>query len=471
MPSPSGNRKNLLAWHGLMAASDTPLALIVLAAGKGTRMKSDLHKVLHPIAGRPMIDHLLASAADLGAGRTVVVAGHGREQLEHALAGRAVIAVQEPQLGTAHAVMQAREALAGFSGDVLVLYADVPFVRAETMRAMLDRLHAADAPSVVVLGFEPEEALAYGRVIASEGRIAKMVEHKDASDEERACRLCNSGLLAARSDALFALLERVGNDNAQGEYYLPDVVNIATGDGSACAVVVTGDPDEVAGINSRAELAEAEARWQQRRRKQAMDEGATLIAPETVWFAWDTKLGRDVTVEPNVVFGPGVTVADDVVIHAFCHIEGATLNSGVEVGPYARLRPGAVLEEKAKVGNFVEMKKAVLGKGAKANHLTYLGDAEVGAGANIGAGTITCNYDGYFKHKTVIGERAFIGSNSALIAPVRIGADAIVAAGSAVSRDVADGELRLVRAEQLVKPGWADQFHDAMKKKKAEKQD
>jgi bifunctional UDP-N-acetylglucosamine pyrophosphorylase / glucosamine-1-phosphate N-acetyltransferase len=474
MARASGNRKDLLAWLAVMAASDTPpaprpLALIVLAAGKGTRMKSDLHKVLHPIAGRPMLDHLLASAGALGAARTVVVAGHGRDQLEAALGARAAIAVQEPQLGTAHAVLQAQAALADFSGDVLVLYADVPFVRAETMRAMLERLHAPDAPSVVVLGFEPDDPLAYGSVIADGDRITKMVEHKDASEAERATRLCNSGLLAARSDALFALLERVGNDNAQGEYYLPDIVNIANADGGTCAVVVSDQPDEVAGINSRAELAEAEARWQSRRRAQAMADGATLIAPETVWFAWDTTLGRDVTVEPNVVFGPGVSVADNVVIHAFCHIEGARIASGAEVGPYARLRPGAVLEEKSKIGNFVEMKKAVLGRGAKANHLTYLGDAEVGADANIGAGTITCNYDGYFKHKTVIGERAFIGSNSALIAPLRIGADAIVAAGSAVTRDVADGELRLVRAEQLVKPGWADSFHDAMKKKKAEK--
>jgi bifunctional UDP-N-acetylglucosamine pyrophosphorylase / glucosamine-1-phosphate N-acetyltransferase len=474
MARASGNRKDLLAWLMVMVAADTPpaprpLALIVLAAGKGTRMKSDLHKVLHPIAGRPMLEHLLASADALGAARTVVVAGHGRDQLEAALGARAAIAVQEPQLGTAHAVLQAQGALADFAGDVLVLYADVPFVRPETMRAMLDRLHAADAPAVVVLGFEPDDPLAYGRVIADGDRITKMVEHKDASEAERATRLCNSGLLAARSDALFALLERVGNDNAQGEYYLPDIVNIASSDGGTCAVVVSDEPDEVAGINSRAELAEAEARWQSRRRAQAMADGATLIAPETVWFAWDTALGRDVTIEPNVFFGPGVSVADNVVIHAFCHIEGARIASGAEVGPYARLRPGAVLEEKSKIGNFVEMKKAVLGRGAKANHLTYLGDAEVGADANIGAGTITCNYDGYFKHKTVIGERAFIGSNSALIAPLRIGADAIVAAGSAVTRDVADGELRLVRAEQLVKPGWADSFHDAMKKKKAEK--
>lgn len=448
------------------SANASPLAIVILAAGKGTRMKSDLHKVLHPIAGRPMMMHLMDTASRLSPDRQVVVVGSGRDQLEAALGGKAQIAVQEPQHGTGHAVQQAEAALAGFSGDVLILYGDVPFVREETMRAMLERLHAPDAPAVVVLGFRPADTLQYGRILSDGDRITKMVEHKDATDAERACTLCNSGLMAVRSGELFGLLSRVGNTNAQGEYYLVDIVNIANAYGRTCAVVVTDDEDEVAGINSRAELAQAEGRWQQRRRAKAMADGASLIAPETVWFAWDTVLGRDVVVEPNVWFGPGVTVADRVTIHAFSHIEGATLAEGVEVGPYARLRPGAVLKENSKIGNFVEMKKATLGAGAKANHLTYLGDAEIGAGANIGAGTITCNYDGYFKHKTVIGERAFIGSNSALIAPLRIGADAIVAAGSAVSRDVADGELRLVRAEQLVKPGWADRFHDAMKKKK-----
>jgi len=452
-----------------MTSASKPLALVVLAAGKGTRMKSDLHKVLHPIAGRPMLEHLLDSARKLTPEREVVVAGHGREQLEKALRDRATIAVQEPQLGTGHAVQQAEQALAGFDGDVLILYGDVPFVRTETMRAMIERLHAPDAPAVVVLGFEPEDPLQYGRVLAhDDGRIAMMVEYKDADEEQRACSLCNSGLMAVKSADLFDLLGKVGNDNAQGEYYLVDIVNIATLEGRDCAVIVTDDPDEVGGINSRGELAEAEARWQKKRRVQAMADGVTLIAPETVFFAWDTQLGRDVTIEPNVVFGPGVSVADNVTIHAFSHLEGATLETGTSIGPYARLRPGAVLKEGARIGNFVEMKNAVLGEGAKANHLTYLGDASVGANANIGAGTITCNYDGYFKHKTVIGERAFIGSNSALIAPVKIGADAIVAAGSAVTRDVADGELRLVRGEQLVKPGWADRFHDAMKKKKAE---
>jgi bifunctional UDP-N-acetylglucosamine pyrophosphorylase / glucosamine-1-phosphate N-acetyltransferase len=454
-----------------MAARMTrPIAAVVLAAGKGTRMKSQRHKVLHPIAGRPMIEHLLGSLAELAPERTVVIVGDGREQLEAQLGGRATLVVQEPQLGTGHAVQQAEAALAGFTGDVLVLYADVPLVRAETMRAMIERLDVADdTADIVVLAFEPDEPLEYGRVIANGGRISWMVEHKDASAKERACRLCNSGLMAVRSELLFELLAQVGNDNAQGEYYLPEIVNIAIRKGGACAVITTDDPDEVAGINSRAELAGAEARWQQSRRARAMAEGATLAAPETVFFAWDTVLGRDVTVEPNVVFGPGVTVADGATIHAFCHVEGAAIGEGVSVGPFARLRPGTKLAKGVKVGNFVEVKNAELGEGAKANHLSYLGDATVGAGANIGAGTITCNYDGYFKHQTVIGERAFIGSNSALIAPVSIGADAIVAAGSAVSRDVAAGELRMVRAEQLVKPGWADRFHDAMKKKKAGK--
>ena len=446
-----------------------PIAAIVLAAGKGTRMKSTRHKVLHEIAGKAMIDHLLASVEELAPERTVAVVGEAREQLHEALGERVLFAVQDPQLGTGHAVQQAAEALAGFDGDVLVLYGDVPFVRAATMRAMIDRLNEPDAPAAVVLGFEPDDALRYGRVVAQQGRILKMVEWKDASEEERACILCNSGLLAARSEDLFALLSRVSNANAQAEYYLPDIVNIAIADGRNCAVVMGDSPDEVAGINSRAELALAERQWQDLRREEAMAEGVTLRAPETVFFSYDTRIAADVVVEQNVVFGPGVSVASGATIRAFSHLEGASVGEGCEVGPYARLRPGAVLEGGSKVGNFVEIKKATLGEGAKANHLSYIGDASVGAGANIGAGTITCNYDGYFKHKTTIGPRAFIGSNSALIAPVTIGADAIVGAGSAVSRDVADGELRMVRAEQLVKPGWADRFHDAMKRKKAEK--
>ncbi|MCB2086103.1 MAG: bifunctional UDP-N-acetylglucosamine diphosphorylase/glucosamine-1-phosphate N-acetyltransferase GlmU [Sphingomonadaceae bacterium] len=447
-------------------------AAVILAAGKGTRMKSDLHKVLHPIAGRAMIDHLMASVDTLEPAHKVVVVGAGREQLESALGDRAKTCLQEPQLGTGHAVQMAQDQLAGFDGDVLVMYGDVPFVRAATMQAMLDRLNEADGPAAVVLAFEPDDALAYGRVIADgEGRISKMVEFKDADEGERACRLCNSGLMAAKAADLWALLDRVGNDNAQGEYYLPDIVNIAIGDGRVCAAVTTDDPNEVAGINSRSELAVAERQWQEEQREHWMAEGVTLRAPETVFFSYDTQLSNDVVVEPHVVFGPGVTVASGATIRAFSHLEGATVGEGCSVGPYARLRPGAVMEKGSKVGNFVEMKKAVLGEGAKASHLTYLGDAVVGKDANIGAGTITCNYDGYFKYQTEIGDRAFIGSNSALIAPVKIGADAIVAAGSAVSRDVDAGELRMVRADQLVKPGWADRFHDTMKKKKAAQKD
>jgi bifunctional UDP-N-acetylglucosamine pyrophosphorylase / glucosamine-1-phosphate N-acetyltransferase len=446
-----------------------PVAAIVLAAGQGTRMKSDKHKVLHPIAGRPMLMHLLASVDGLDPTRKVVVVGDKADQVKAAVSGSADIALQQPQHGTGHAVQQAEAALTGFDGDVLILYGDVPFVPAGTMQAMIDRLNADDAPAVVVLAFDATDPHHYGRVIGHDnGTITKMVEYKDASPEERAWTVCNSGLMAVRAKDLFALLARVTADNAAKEYYLVDIVNIAIADGRTCAWVLTGEYD-VQGINSRAELAEAEAGWQAARRRTAMAEGATLIAPETVWFAWDTVLGRDVTIEPNVFFGPGVTVADSATIRANCHIEGAVIGARVEVGPFARLRPGTVLGEKAKIGNFVEVKKATFGAGAKANHLSYIGDAEVGAGANIGAGTITCNYDGYFKYKTVIGERAFIGSNSALIAPVKIGADAIVAAGSAVSRDVLDGELRLVRAEQLVKPGWADRFHEAMRKKKADK--
>lgn len=450
-----------------MSAATVPLAVIVLAAGKGTRMKSDLHKVLHPIAGRPMLLHLLGSLGALEPARQVIVAGDRREQIEAALAGTgAEVVVQDPQLGTAHAALMAKEALAGFTGLVLVCFGDVPFLSSGTVARLCAAL---DGATVAVLGFRPADSAAYGRIIAdADGTVRKMVEHKDASAEERAVNLCNSGVLVAHSDAIWRLLAKVDDNNAASEFYLPDVATHAIAEGARVAVV-EADETEVMGINSRAELADAEGRWQQRRRARAMDEGASLIAPETVWFAWDTALGRDVLIEPNVVFGPGVRVADGVTIRANCHIEGASLASGVEVGPFARLRPGAVLEEKAKVGNFVEVKNATLGKGAKANHLSYIGDAEVGAGANIGAGTITCNYDGYFKHKTIIGERAFIGSNSALVAPVKIGADAIVAAGSAVTRDVMDGELRIVRAEQLVKPGWADRFHDAMKKKKAEK--
>ena len=446
----------------------TPVAAVILAAGKGTRMKSSRHKVLHPIAGRPMLLHLIDSVAALHPERMVVVTGAGREQVEAAVAPFGVAtAIQAEQLGTGHAVAQAQTALAGFTGDVLILYGDVPLVSAATMRRMLDRLGEVPEATAVVLGFRPGNPGAYGRVIAdADGRIHKMVEFKDATADERAETLCNSGLMAVNSANLFRLLAKVGNDNAAGEYYLPDIVMLGAGEGRPSVVIETGE-HEVAGVNSRSELAAVDARWQDGRRAEAMAAGATLVAPETVWFAHDTQVGRDVLIEPNVVFGPGVTVGDNVVIHAFSHLEGATVGDGAEIGPFARLRPGAVLGEASKVGNFVEIKKAVLGPGAKANHLSYIGDAEVGAGANIGAGTITCNYDGFFKHRTVIGEGAFIGSNSALVAPVRIGDGAIVAAGSVLTANVEADALALVRPPQVVKPVWAARFRERMKARKA----
>lgn len=430
-------------------------------------MKSNLHKVLHPIAGRPMLEHLLANVDRLGPARTVVVVGSGREQLEPVVGayGGEVI-VQEPQLGTGHAVQQAEAALADFDGDVVILYGDTPLVEPATMERMLDRLHAADQPAVVVLASRPADPRAYGRVIAdSGGTIRKMVEYKDASPEERACALCNSGLMAVGAGDLFQLLGRVGNDNAAGEYYLPDIVMLAAADGRASVVVETEEV-EVAGVNSRSELAALESEWQQRRRQQAMDDGVSLIAPETVWFSHDTRIGRDTIVEPNVIFGPGVSVGEGARIRAFSHIEGAIIAEGAEIGPYARLRPGADIGPDSKVGNFVEVKKSRLGKGAKVNHLSYIGDANVGAGANIGAGTITCNYDGFLKYQTVIGEGAFIGSNSALVAPVAIGKGAIVGAGSVVTRDVAADSLALVRPDQVEKSGWAARFRTMMAAKK-----
>ena len=450
-----------------MSPDCPPFAAVILAAGKGTRMRSAVHKVLHPIAGRPMLAQLMAEVATLGPAATVVVVGAGREQVEPVVASAGgQVVEQAEQLGTGHAVRQAERALEGFEGDVIVLYGDVPLVRAETMQRLLDRLNQPDAPAVVVLGFRPPDPTGYGRILAEGDRIARMVEQKDASAEERAVGLCNSGLLAGRAADLWALLARVGNANAAGEYYLPDVVMLAAADGRASVVVET-EAWEVEGVNSRAELAEVEAAWQHRRRLRAMEEGATLVSPETVWFAWDTVIGRDVTIEPCVQFGPGVVVGDGARLRGFSHLEGATVGQGAIVGPYARLRPGAIVGAEAHVGNFVELKAATLGAGAKANHLTYLGDVSVGAGANIGAGTITCNYDGFGKYPTAIGEGAFIGSNSALVAPVSIGAGAIVAAGSVITGDVPADALGIARGTQAVKPGWAATFRRLMAAKKA----
>ena len=445
----------------------SPFSVIVLAAGMGTRMRSDTHKVLHPIAGKPMLMHLLDTVDALGAKERVVVVGKGRDQVEVALNGRGVrIAHQAEQKGTAHAVLQAESVLSGFDGNILILYGDTPFVAAQTLTKMLARLDGPDAPAIVVLASSPDDPKAYGRVILGDkDTIAKMVEYKDATEAERAVRLCNSGMMAVRSADLWRWLGQVGNDNAAGEYYLPDVVMIAAAEGKASVVVET-DPWQTAGVNSRAELAHLELDWQRRRREEALEQGATLVDPESVWFSHDTRLGRDCTIEPHVVFGPGVVIDEGATIRAFCHIEGARIASGCEVGPFARLRPGTVLETGAKVGNFVEVKKARLGAGAKANHLSYLGDADVGARANIGAGTITCNYDGFGKYRTEIGEGAFIGSNTALVAPVGVGDGAIVGAGSVITRDVAADELAVARGEQKGLAGWAARFRKRQAAKK-----
>jgi bifunctional UDP-N-acetylglucosamine pyrophosphorylase/glucosamine-1-phosphate N-acetyltransferase len=441
---------------------------VILAAGQGTRMRSDTHKVLHPIAGRPMLLHLLDRVEALGPERTVIILGKGREQVEAALDGQTVrFAVQEEQKGTGHAVQQAAAALEGSSGSVLVLYGDTPFVETSTLQRMLERLEADDAPGVVVLGAVQEDPAAYGRIIAIGDRILKMVEYKDATEEERAVKLCNSGMLAVRCADLFKWLGQVGNANAAGEYYLPDIVNVAAKEGRE-SVVIEGGPYETAGVNSRAELAHLELEWQRRRREQALHEGATLIDPESVWFAFDTKLGRDVTVEPHVVFGPGVSVADGATIHAFSHIEGATIGACASIGPFARLRPGAELGEKTKVGNFVEIKKSTIARGAKVNHLTYVGDAQIGERANIGAGTITCNYDGFGKYRTVIGTGAFIGSNSALVAPVTIGDGAIIGAGSVITGDVEPDSLAVARGDQKGIEGWARRFRERMTRRATE---
>jgi bifunctional UDP-N-acetylglucosamine pyrophosphorylase / glucosamine-1-phosphate N-acetyltransferase len=446
-----------------------PFAAVILAAGKGTRMKSDLHKVLHPIAGRPMLTHLLATVDALGTHRTVVVVGSGREQVEPLVAARGgEVVVQEPQLGTGHAVEQAGPALADFEGDVLILYGDTPLVEAATMKRMIERLNAEDSPVAVVVASRPVDPRQYGRILLSpDGTIAKMVEHKDATDEERKVDLCNSGLMAVRSSDLWPLLSGVENHNEAGERYLPDIVMLAAAVGRRSVVIET-DPEQVAGINSRAELAAVEELWQRRRRERAMADGVGLVAPETVWFSHDTRIGRDTIVEPHVVFGPGVAIGEGARIRGFSHIEGATVAAGAEIGPFARLRPGAEIGEGAKVGNFVEVKKSRLGKGAKANHLAYIGDAEVGEGANIGAGTITCNYDGFFKYGTRIGAGAFIGSNSALVAPVSIGEGAIVGAGSVITADVEADSLALGRGAQESKPGWAARFRAAMRAKKGD---
>ena len=441
-------------------------ALIILGAGMGTRMNSDLPKVLHQIAGAPMLVHAMKAGAALTPEHTVVVAGHGAAEVEKAAKAYdpdAVIALQSEQLGTGHAVAQARDALAGFDGDAIVLYGDTPFISPETLAAMTAARLTHD---IVVLGFEAAEPGRYGRLIVKEDQLDKIVEFKDATEDERKVTLCNSGVIAANANMLFDLIDAVGNDNASGEYYLTDIIGIARGRGLS-ATVVRCDESETLGVNSRSELSRAEALYQARVRNIAQEDGVTLTAPETVFFAHDTVIGRDTIVEPNVVFGPGVTIESGATIRAFSHLEGCHVSRGSVVGPYARLRPGAELSENVKVGNFVEIKNAEILEGAKVNHLSYIGDATVGARANIGAGTITCNYDGFFKHKTTIGPDAFIGSNTMLVAPVTVGAEAMTASGSVITRDVPAGDLALGRARQDNKPGLAVRLFDKLRALKA----
>lgn len=440
------------------------IALIVLAAGQGTRMNSDLPKVLHRLGGAPLVAHALRAGRALDPARVVVVAGHGAERVTRALAAHdpeAEVVLQTEQLGTGHAVAQALPALAGFEGRVVVLYGDTPFIRPETLEAML----AAEA-DVAVLGFEAADPGRYGRLVADGAVLERIVEFKDATDEERAITLCNSGVIACDAGLLADLVAGLSNDNAAGEYYLTDIVSAARAQGRRAAVVTCSE-DETLGINTRAELARAEALFQQRMRAEALENGVTLSAPDTVFFALDTHVGRDAIIGQNVVFGPGVTVESGAEILPFCHLEGCHISRGATVGPFARLRPGAELAEDVHVGNFVEVKNAILAEGVKVGHLTYLGDADIGEATNIGAGTITCNYDGVMKHRTTIGARAFIGSDTMLVAPVTVGDDALTGSGSVITEDVPAGAVALGRAKQVNKPGLAGKLFEMLRAEKA----
>ncbi len=425
---------------------------IILAAGESTRMKSSMSKVLHPVAGRPMIAHVMATIAASGIADVALVVGRDAEKVAKAasVAGVDVTPfVQTERLGTGHAVLAAREAIFRGYDDILVAYGDVPLITAAPLIAAREAL--AKGNDVAVIGFHTDRPTGYGRLLVENGELVAIREEKDASEEERAVTWCNSGLMAIDGKKALDLLSRIGNANAKGEYYLTDIVEIARALGGR-TVAVDAPEAELTGCNNRAELAAIERLWQERRRHELMISGVSMIAPETVFLSYDTVIGQDALIEPNVVFGPGVVIEGGAVIHAFSHIEGAHVAAGASVGPFARLRPGANLAEGSKVGNFCEVKKAEIGKGAKVNHLTYIGDATVGADANIGAGTITCNYDGINKHETHIGERAFIGSNSALVAPVSVGDGAFVASGSVITEDVPADALALGRARQEIKP-------------------
>ncbi|MFT3997028.1 MAG: bifunctional UDP-N-acetylglucosamine diphosphorylase/glucosamine-1-phosphate N-acetyltransferase GlmU [Asticcacaulis sp.] len=444
-------------------------AAIILAAGQGTRMKSPVPKVLHKVAGRAMMDLAIDAAEGLGCERIIVVVGaHSPQVGERARKrlGADSVVVQDPPLGTGHAVLAAKAALSDFDGQVVVSYADCPLIDTDTLKTVFD---LADTSDLAVLGFEAADPGAYGRlVIEGEDDLSAIVEAKEATLAQLAIRACNSGVLAADRTTLFSLLDEVTNDNAKGEYYLTDVVGLARGRGLKPKVCFVDEAD-VTGVNSQVELAFAESIWQGRRRTALMLAGVTMPAPETVFLSWDTAIAAGVTVEPNVVFAEGVNVASGAVIRAFSHLEGANVAEGALIGPYARLRPGADIGKDVHIGNFVEVKNVKVGEGAKANHLSYLGDGEVGAKANIGAGTIFCNYDGYFKHKTIVGEGAFVGSNASLVAPVRIGAGAITGSGSVITEDVPDDALAFERSRQTEKPGWAKAFRERKSAEKAAK--
>lgn len=435
-----------------------PLAVAVLAGGEGRRMRSHLPKALHPVAGKAALLHVLDAAAALGPERTVVVVPPGAGAIAAALADAASpaeTAVQDEPRGTAHAVEAACAALGGFAGDLLVLCADTPLLAAPTLARVRDRLAGGDAPGLAVLAFRASDPSGFGRLRAGgDGVVEAIVEERDAGPEERAGNLCNAGVLAAAPGTLPPLLARIGSDNAAGERYLTDAVALAAAAGVRC-VAVEGPEEELVGVNTRAELARAEALMQERLRARAMEGGATLLDPASVWLAHDTEIGADARIGPQVFFGPGVAVGPGAEIAGFCHLEGARVAPGARVGPFARLRPGAVVEEGARVGNFVEVKNARIGAGAKVNHLAYVGDGEVGDGANVGAGTIFCNYDGRRKHRTEVGAGAFIGSNTALVAPVRVGRGAVVGAGSTITRDVDDDALAVARAPARLVPGGA----------------
>ena len=444
------------------------IAVVILAAGKGTRMVSEIPKALHKVAHASLLEHTMRAAAVLAPERTVVIVGHEGERVAleaQRINDAAFIAEQKEQLGTAHAVSMAKDALSGFQGDILVLYADTPFISAETMEKIREARAISD---LVVLGFKAEDPARYGRLITNGDQLERIVEYKDASEEERAINLCNSGVMAGSAPLLLSLIEEIGNENSSGEYYLTDCVALAHDTGKTTKVVMC-DEKETLGVNSRQDLAIAEAEFQKRTRQEHMQNGVTLLMPETVFFSFDTIIGRDSVVEQNVVFGPEATIESAAHIKAFCHIEGAHVSEGSIVGPFARLRPGAELGEQVRVGNFVEIKNAVIGDWAKINHLSYIGDAEVGASANIGAGSITCNYDGVMKHRTTIAEGAFIGSNTMMVAPVNIGKDAMTASGSVITNDIPEGALALARASQENKIGMARKLMDIFKKRKKKK--